>query len=62
MDIETIGIGVAVASTLLGANAWFMKLVISSEINKCLLVISDKYVTKDEFNKHIDHCPNGNHQ
>lgn len=58
MDIETIGIGVAVASTLLGANAWFMKLVISSEINKCLLVISDKYVTKDEFNKHIEHCPN----
>lgn len=61
MDIETIGIGVAVASTLLGANAWFMKLVISSEINKCLLVISDKYVTKEEFNKHIEHCPNGSH-
>lgn len=61
MDVETIGIGVAVASTLLGANAWFMKLVISSEINKCLLVISDKYVTKEEFNKHIEHCPKGSH-
>ena len=61
MDAETIGIGVAVASTLLGANAWFMKLVISSEISKCLLVISDKYVTKAEFDKHIEHCPNGQH-
>ena len=59
IDIESIGIGVAVASTLLGVNAGLMKLVISSEINKCLLEISDKYVTKAEFRQHMDHCPNG---
>ena len=58
MDWESIGIGVTVASVLLGANAGLMKLVIGSEINKCLLGIADKYVTKEEFDKHIEHCPN----
>ena len=58
MNWESIGIGVSVASILLGANAGLMKLVIGSEINKCLLAISDKYVTKEDFEKHIVHCPN----
>jgi len=60
MNWESIGVGVSVASILLGANAGLMKLVIGSEINKCLLSISDKYVTKDDFEKHIDHCPYAN--
>ena len=58
MDWESIGIGIGVASVLLTANAGLMKLVISSEINKCLLGIADKYVTKEEFDKHVEHCPN----
>jgi len=60
MEWESIGVGVTVASVLLGANAGLMKLVIGSEINKCLLGIADKYVTKDEFEKHIEHCPANN--
>ena len=49
--------GIGAASALLGANAWLMKIVIDSSVNKALLSIEREFVTKEEFNRHIDKCP-----
>ena len=57
MDWAMIFAGVGAAATLLGANAWLMKIVISSEINKVLLNLHKDYVTRDEFERHIRACP-----
>jgi len=57
IDWGTIGAAVGATATLLGANAWLMKIVISSAINEALLSISEKYVTHAEFDKHIERCP-----
>jgi len=53
-------------STLIGAvlvaigfNAWCMKLIINDALNKSMITTLKEFVTKDEFDKHIDHCPHG---
>lgn len=52
MNWESIGVGVSVAVALLGANAWLMKLVISSEINKFHILVSKDFVSKEECSEH----------
>ena len=48
MNWEPIAIGVTVALSLLGANAWLMKLVIRSEINAFHVLMNKEFVTKAE--------------
>lgn len=57
MDWPAIGVGVTVAIALLGANAWLMKMVLKGELSATLLAIEREFVTKEEFNRHIDNCP-----
>lgn len=52
--------GIGAGATLLGANAWLMKLVIDSALSKALLKIQQDFVTRDEFNRHVDKCPLNN--
>ena len=57
MNWELFFAGVGAAAVLLGGNAYLMRLVIGSEVGKALLAISKEYVTKEEFDRHIDQCP-----
>ena len=50
--------GIAAGATLLAGHAWLMNVIIDRAIGKALLGISNQYMTKEEFNKHIEHCPN----
>jgi hypothetical protein len=34
-----------------------MKLVIGNEINKIMIKVMEKFVTKEEFSEHISRCP-----
>jgi hypothetical protein len=56
-DWEAMGVGVSAAVAVLAANAYLMKLVIRNCINEALLVISEKYVTKEHLNSHQRTCP-----
>ena len=47
-----IGVGVTAAASLLGANAWLMRVVIKSCLNEALLSISKEYVSKSECFSH----------
>lgn len=57
MNWELFFAGIGAAAILLGGNAWIMKLVIGSEISKALLAISKEYVSKEEFDRHVEQCP-----
>ena len=57
MDWEAVGVAVSMVVALIGGNAFLMKLVIGGEISKCLLLVAQQYVTKEDFEKHIEHCP-----
>ena len=59
MDFEAIGAGVAIAVALIGGNAFVMKLIIDNSIKTLHLLVAKDFVTKDEFEKHIEHCPHG---
>ena len=57
MDWTAIGVGVTAGLALIGANAWAMKLVIDNAVKSALLQIAHEYVTKEDFNQHIERCP-----
>lgn len=57
MNWNILFAGIGAAATLLGANAWLMKIVISSEINKVLLDLHKEYITREEFDRHVKGCP-----
>ena len=54
---EVIGIGVTVGITLLSAHAALMRIIINNAILKLGKTISEDYVTKEDFNRHIEQCP-----
>jgi len=56
MDINSVGVGVTVATAILIANAGLMKLVIKSALTDLHLTVSQDFVTKTEFNRHIEGC------
>ena len=58
MPWELFFAGVGAACALLTVFAIVVKLLISSELRGAMLTIAQSYVTKDEFDKHIEHCPN----
>jgi hypothetical protein len=57
MDWEAIGVGGACIVAVIGGNAFVMKLIIDNAVTKLHLLVAEKYVTKEEFEKHIEHCP-----
>ena len=58
MNWEAIGVGIASVLAIVGFNAWCMRLVIDNSIAKNMILIMEKYATKEELEKHISHCPN----
>jgi hypothetical protein len=57
MGWEAIGVGVSAVIAVVAFNAWAMKLVIDNAVKSALLLISHDYVTKEDFNRHIEQCP-----
>jgi len=57
MNWEAIGVGIAAVLAIVGFNAWCMRLVIDNSIAKNMLLIMEKYATKDDLNNHISQCP-----
>jgi len=57
MDWDNIGIGVAAASALLGANAFLTRMVVRTAILELNKVILQEFVTRREFDAHTSNCP-----
>lgn len=57
MDWQAIGVGVTAGVAMIGANAWIMKMVIENAVKSALLDISHEYVTKLDFDRHLEQCP-----
>ena len=57
MDWEMIGIGVTVGIALLSAHAWLMKVIIKNAILELGKTISEDYVKKEDFLRHVEGCP-----
>ena len=57
IDWQFIGIGVTVGITLLSAHAALMRVIIKNAILELGKTISEDYVTKEDFNRHIEQCP-----
>jgi len=57
MNWEAIGVGIAAVLAIVGFNAWCMRLVIDNSIAKNMIIIMEKYATKEELNNHINQCP-----
>ncbi len=56
MDWQAIGVGVTAGIALIAGNAWVMKLVIDNAVLKAVKVIAEEYVTKEDFNRHVEMC------
>ena len=57
MNWEMIGIGITAASALLAANAFLTKMVIRTSILELKDIISKEFVSRREFERHIESCP-----
>lgn len=60
MDWQAIGVGLTAGIALVGFNGWVMKIIIDSAIKTALLGIERDFVTKADFDKHIERCPYAN--
>ena len=56
-DWQMIGVGVTVGIALLSAHAALMRIIIKNAILELGKTISEDYVTKEDFNRHIEQCP-----
>ena len=54
MDWQVIFGGVAAGATIVGGHAWIMNMIIDRAVTRVLLVMSKEYVTKEEFDKHLE--------
>ena len=57
MNWQMIGISITVVLSGIGFNAWCMKLVIDNAVSKNMIIIMEKFVLKEDFDKHVDQCP-----
>ena len=57
MDWEAMGVGAGCIIAIISGNAFVMKLIIDNAVTKLNLLVAEKYVTKEDFEKHIAHCP-----
>ena len=56
VEWEQVGVGVTVGIALLSAHAYLMRIIINNAILALGKTISEDYVTKEDFNRHIEHC------
>ena len=54
---HAIGIEITTCIAVIGGNAWVMKLVIDNAVLKLGKTMSEDYVTKQDFMRHIEQCP-----
>ena len=54
---QIIGICIPSVLAIIAFNAWCMKLVIDNAVAKNMIIIMDKFVLKEEFDKHVEQCP-----
>lgn len=57
MDWQAIGVVITGVLAIVAFNAWCMKLVIDNAIGKNMLLIMEKFVLKEDFDKHVSQCP-----
>jgi len=55
--LTAFGVGITAIVAAIGGNAFVMQKIIDTAITKLHLLVSKQYVTKEEFDKHIEHCP-----
>jgi hypothetical protein len=55
---DAVALGVTVVLVLLGFNAWCMKLIINDALSNNMTIVMKEFVTKADFNRHVDHCEN----
>ena len=56
MNWQDIGAGAAIVVALITGNAFVMKIIIDNAVTKLHLLVSRDYVTKEECEKHREHC------
>jgi len=56
MNWGVAGVSITGVLAIVAFNAWCMKLVIDNAIGKNMLLIMDKFLTKEEFEKHVKYC------
>ena len=54
---QIIGICIPAVLAVIAFNAWCMKLVIDNAVAKNMIIIMEKFVLKEEFDKHVEQCP-----
>ena len=53
---DAVALAVTVVLAIVGFNAWCMKLIINDALSSNMAIITKEYVTKADFNRHVDHC------
>ena len=57
MNWQMVGVSITGVLAVVAFNAWCMKLVIDNAVSKNMLIIMEKFVLKEDFEKHVDQCP-----
>ena len=57
MNWQVVSICITAVLAIVAFNAWCMKLVIDNAIGKNMLLIMEKFVLKEDFDKHVQQCP-----
>ena len=60
MNWQIVSISITAILAIVAFNAWCMKLVIDNAIGKNMLIIMERFVLKEDFDKHINQCQNRN--
>lgn len=53
MDWSGMAVAVTAVLSVIGGNAYVMKIIIDNAVLKAINTISKEYVTKDDFDRHI---------
>lgn len=57
MNWQIVAVAIPAVLAAVAFNAWCMKLVIDNAVGKNMLIIMEKFVLKDDFDKHVEQCP-----
>ena len=57
MNWQVISVCITAVLATVAFNAWCMKLVIDNAVAKNMLIIMEKFVLKEDFDKHVEQCP-----
>lgn len=53
---DAVAVAVTTVLAIICFNAWCMKLIINDALSSNMAIITKEYVTKADFNRHVDHC------